>query len=291
MNTVKTYHKVDSSHENISFGISKMEDIYVRRNGRVDVPHRHDYFTVLVIHKGNGMHKIDFNSYELNNCQIYFVSPGQVHQVIEKEKSEGYAMTFSTQFLIENSIQISFIESLNLFHDYGQSPPLVTNNHQYIKLASYTTEMYKLFNSTINMKELSIGAFLKLFLIECNNLCAIDPNDSNLETSENRIVTEFKKLVNMSYKLEHSTGFYANQLYITSDHLNRVIKSSIGKTAKEYIQSRIITEAKRLLYFSDLSNKEIGFELGFNEPANFSAFFKNNTQLSPTNFKKKEHVH
>lgn len=290
MNTVKTYHKVNSINENLSFGISKMEDIYVKRNGSVDEPHRHDYFTVLVVNKAKGIHKIDFNSYELGNCQICFVAPGQVHQVIEEEASKGYAMTFSIQFLIENTIQLSFIENLNLFHDFGQSPPLTPDDAQYKKLESYANEVFNLHNSSANMKELSIGAFLKLFLIECNNVCSINPLESNSATSKNYIISKFKSLVNESYKSEHSISYYADQLHITPDHLNRIIKSTIGKTSKEYIQSRLITEAKRLLYFSNLSNKEIAFELGFNEPANFSAFFKKCTGFSPLNFKKKEHV-
>ena len=285
MNAVKTYRKVNSINENVSFGISKMEDIYVNRKGKVDEPHRHDFFTVLVIKKAKGIHKIDFNTYTLGNNQIYFVAPGQVHQVIEEEASKGYVMTFSTQFLIENSIQFSFIESLNLFHDYGQSPPLIPNDKQYVKLEDYADEILNLFNSSSKMKELSIGAFLKLILIECNNLCSINPIASNSDTPENHVIGEFKKQVNESYKSEHSISYYADKLHITPDHLNRIVKSTIGKTAKEYIQSRLITEAKRLLYFSKLSNKEIGFELGFNEPANFSAFFKKCTHLSPSNFK------
>ena len=288
MNTVKTYQKVNSSNENVSFGIAKMEDVFIRGSGKVDEPHRHDFFTVLVVNKAKGIHKIDFNAYDLGNNQIYFVSPGQVHQVIEEEPSIGYAMTFSSQFLIENSIQLSFIEGLNLFHDYGQSPPLSPNNEQFKKLETYASEVLNLFNNSSKMKELSIGSFLKLFLIECNNLSSINPVESNSDTTENYIITEFKKQVNESYKTEHSISYYANQLHVTPDHLNRIIKSTIGKTAKEYIQSRIITEAKRLLYFSKLSNKEIGFELSFNEPANFSAFFKKCTGLSPSNFQKKE---
>jgi AraC-like DNA-binding protein len=138
------------------------------------------------------------------------------------------------------------------------------------------------------MKCLSIGSFLKLLLIECNNLCAINPIESDVDTSGDNLIRAFKKGVEDNFKKEHSTTFYANRLYITPDHLNRTVNAKIGKTAKEYIQARIITEAKRLLYFTDLSNKEIGYELGFKEPANFSAFFKKNTQLSPLNFKKKE---
>ncbi len=64
-------------------------------------------------------------------------------------------------------------------------------------------------------------------------------------------------------------------------------RNSIGKTSKELIQSRISIEAKRMLYFSDLSIKEIGYELGFSEPANFSAFFKNCTGMSPSTFRNK----
>jgi len=290
MEPIKTYQKVNPNDAFVSFSISKMEDIYLKRNGRVDEPHRHNFFTVLVVKKANGIHKIDFNAYEMGPQQIYFVAPGQVHQVIEHEQSVGFAMTFSTQFLIENSIQLSFIESLNLFQNYGQSPPLLPSEEQFEKITGFANEIYTLHKGNSNMKELSTGAFLKLLLIECNNICSINPLESNIDSTGNHIIKAFKQLVNESYKKEHSTSYYAEQLHITPDHLNRIIKSSIGKTAKEYIQARIITAAKRLLFFSDLSNKEIGFELGFSEPANFSAFFKKCTDLSPSHFKNKEHI-
>ncbi len=288
MNKVKTYHKVNSEKENVSFGISKMEDIYTKRNGKVDAPHRHNYYTVLIINQAKGLHKIDFNTYELSNQQIFFVAPGQVHQVIETEKSNGFAMTFSNQFLVENSIPLSFIDSLNLFHNYGQSPPLITNKEQFDTIEDFANQIFKLFNSDATMKFLSIGSFLKLLLIACNNICAINPIESDIDTSGDNLIRTFKTAVNNHYKKEHSTSFYANALFITPDHLTRTFKAKIGKTAKEYIQARIITEAKRLLYFTDLSNKEIAYELGFNEPANFSAFFKKHTKLSPSNFKKNE---
>jgi AraC family transcriptional activator of pobA len=291
MKSVKTYRKVKPDIENVGFGVSRMEDIYSVRKGKADEPHRHDYFTVLIVKKAKGKHIIDFNTYPFSPHQIYFVSPGQVHQVVEEESGIGYVMTFSTHFLIENAIPLSFIESLNLFHDYGHSPPLTPTPEQFKKLTVYAEEIFTLYHSDARMKALSIGAYLKLFFIECNTLCAYPPITSNYDLSENHLIGRFKALVNDFFTSEHSTSFYAGQLNISPDHLNRIIKSKIGKTAKEYIQSRISTEAKRLLYFSKLSTKEIGFALGFNEPANFSSFFKKCTHMSPSTFKKTKYVH
>ncbi len=290
MDSVKTYQTVDSSNTNISFGISKMEEIYEKRGGKVDEPHRHDFYTVLIIKKAKGTHKIDFHSYNLGENQVFFVSPGQVHQVMEETKSIGFSMVFSSQFLIENSIHLSFIDNLNLFQNYGETPPLQPDEENFKKIDNFAHEIFALHNSNSPMKELSIGAFLKLFLIACNNSCSLDVSNFQIEETHNRILLEFKKSVNQHYKTQHSTSFYADKMNLSSDYLNRVIKSKIGKTTKDYIQSRIIIEAKRLLYFSDMSNKEIGYELGFSEPSNFSAFFKKTTGLSPSIFKKNENI-
>lgn len=288
MNNVKTYDRVHAAKEFSNFGISRMEDIYARRQGAVDEPHRHQYYTILLIKHAKGVHKIDFNSYDLSPNQIYFVSPGHVHQLIESEQSFGYSITFSTEFLIQNSISTSFIDSLNLFQNYGQSPPLLPNPYHFATIEKYATEIFALYHGDANMKDFSIGAFLKLLLIECNNVCGLNPIPDEKDLASHKIIRNFKDLVDLRYNEQHTTSFYASELNITADHLNRIIKANLGTTAKEYIQAKIITEAKRLLYFSELSNKEIGYELGFNEPANFSAFFKKCTKSSPSAFIKNE---
>ena len=100
MDSLKTYQKVNRQDEKLNFGISRMEDIYTKRAGRVDEPHRHDFYTVMIVRNASGVHKLDFNSYKLKDRQIFFVSPGQVHQVIESDKSHGFSITFSNDFLV-----------------------------------------------------------------------------------------------------------------------------------------------------------------------------------------------
>ncbi len=283
---VKTYKEVNRDNT-LNFRIQKMEDIFLERNGEADSPHRHDYYTALLIKEASGKHVIDFNEYPLATNQVFFVSPGQIHQVVEEKESKGYVILFSSEFLGNNNIPCYFIDDLSLFNDHGQSPPLPVNNDELALLTGFCEEMLKIQQSDLKYKELAISSYIKLFLIHANNVCTLKSNHPQNQEAINSILKNFKTLVNGQYHKWHQTADYANKLNVTPDYLNRVVKSLTGKTAKEFIQARIITEAKRLIAFSELNSKEIGYQLGFSEPANFSAFFKKNTGLPPSQFNKR----
>lgn len=286
MDAVKTYDLKNRGDSGVSFGISRMEEIYTRRQGQPDEPHRHDYYTVLVVRTAKGQHYIDFNRYELDRQQVFFISPGQVHQVVEEAQSFGFAIVFSHQFLVENNIPISFIDDLNLFNDYGISPPLSLPGSNFHEVEELAHRMEKCFNEASDMRFHSVGAYLKLLLITCHENCSRQEHNTQNLQAGNTILRTFRELVYQRFTKWHQTSAYAAALNVTPDHLNRVVRTLIGKSAKEYIQSRITIAAKRMLYFTDLTAKEIGYELGFDAPANFSAFFKKCTGQSPTEFRK-----
>jgi AraC-like DNA-binding protein len=283
---IKSYETVNRNEDSVTFGISRMEEIYEKHQGKVDEPHRHNFYTVLLVKTAKGKHLIDFKEFELRANQVFFISPGQVHQVVEDEMSVGYSMVFSADFLVQNNIPLRFIEDLHLFNDYGNTPPLNIEIDKMASLTDLAEQMLSYYLGSDNYKYRAIGALLSLFLIQCNNLCD-QPNNLQIVEAGNAILKEFKVLVDSHFTKWHATNKYADLLHITPDHLNRTVKNLMGKTAKEYIQSRIIVGAKRMLYFSDSSIKEIAFELGFQEPSNFNAFFKKCTGLSPGEFRNK----
>jgi AraC-like DNA-binding protein len=78
---------------------------------------------------------------------------------------------------------------------------------------------------------------------------------------------------------------FASQLSVHVNHLNKALKDTTGKSTSELIAERITQEAKALLKHTDWNVSEIGYCLGFQEPAHFNNFFKKRTQLTPRSFR------
>lgn len=268
------------------FALKKVEDLYLKSNGEPDSPHRHDYYTILFFEKGNGIHVVDFMKYEIEDNSIYFILPGQMHQVVLAAQPKGWVITFTEEFLISNSIPDKLINDIYLFNDYGQSPPLSINDKQMPVYLNIVSQM-ELFSSTLESYTLeAIGSLVKLFLIQSNNHCSlIKTNNPQLIETSNHLLRTFKQLLNKHYASYHMVSDYAGMLSVTADYLNKTVKNITGKSAKDHIQSKLITESKRLLLFSNLSNKELSYELGFDESAHFNNFFKKITGQTPSEFR------
>jgi AraC-like DNA-binding protein len=132
----------------------------------------------------------------------------------------------------------------------------------------------------------AVGSLVKIFLIQSNNHCSLrKSNNPQLIETSNHILREFKRSLNKKYATAHMVSDYAGEMAVTSDYLNKTVKNLTGKSAKDHIQSKLITEAKRSLLFSNISNKELAFDLGFEEPAHFNNFFKKCTGMTPSEFR------
>lgn len=270
----------------IPFVIKTMEEIDHALGGISDHPHRHDYYTVIWSVTATGKHVIDFKEYPILPHHVFFVSPEQVHQIISDPNPTGYVILFTPEFLEKNSIRPDFIANLKLFQKSNETPPLPLSGKMADTLKPFADQMLTAFHSQHDLFLETLGAYLKLFLIECNRNCVLSPstNTQSIEVGKT-IVKNFKAIVENHFKEWHQVKDYAEELCVTPNYLNEVIKLTINVSAKDFIQNRIILEAKRMVVFTQKSGKEIGFDLGFDDPSHFSKFFKSNTGQSLQDFK------
>ena len=270
----------------VPFLFRTMEEIDKAAGGIADNPHRHSYYTVIWPFSATGRHIIDFREYPVIQDHIFFVSPWQVHQVITDPHPTGYVILFTPEFLERSSIRNDFIPNLKIFRSSDETPPLKVQDKMAEKLKMFADSIRSAFESQDEMYLERIGAYLKLFLIECNGHCSLTPG-SNLQSIEvsKTLVRSFKDLVERHYSRWHQVKDYAGALNVTPNYLNEVIRSSLGVPAKVFVQNRLILEAKRMVLFTEKSSKEIGYELGFGDPSHFSRFFRTSAGQSLIEFR------
>ena len=267
------------------FSLQRMEAIYDQAQGAVDQPHRHDYFTVVLVEAARGMHHIDFMDYALGERQVFFISPGQVHQLVATERPQGWVITFSADFLADNAIPQTFIYNLNLFRFFGESPPLHSDATTWARLDRTARDMEACLPQELVYRNRALGALLQLLLIYCNNSCTLDSRQLDEQDAQVCLLRDFKQRVEKQFREWHKVSAYASDISISPKHLSETVRNLTGKTAKAHIQDRLVLEAKRLLRHTEKTAKEIAYELGFTEPLHFSSFFKKQTGQSPTAFR------
>jgi AraC-like DNA-binding protein len=270
----------------VDFVIKRVQDGVNVHGYKEEVPHRHNYHTVLWSLDMEGKHIVDYKEYEIRNNDIFFVGPEQVHQVFIGERKNGLLLMFNCSFLDKHFINREFISNLGLFSEISESPPISVDSKSVDILKSFTDQIFDAFHSVDNFKYEKIGAWLKLFLIECNKFApTLNTDNPQTQQSAKAILRRFKELLDLNFRTWRQVNDYSGELNISPDYLNSVIKSTIGKTAKELIQQRITLEAKRLGIHTDLSTKEIAYQLGFDDPSHFSRFYKNTENQNFSDFR------
>lgn len=101
------------------------------------------------------------------------------------------------------------------------------------------------------------------------------------------IFNAFCDLLIDNYPHQHQIEWYAQHLYLTPKYFSKIIKNTTGKSAAQWINEVLILHAKRLLYTRrDMTIQQVAYELGFKENATFCRFFKDQTGLRPSEYRK-----
>ncbi|OEK09640.1 transcriptional regulator [Flavivirga aquatica] len=248
-------------------------------------PHKHDFFLCVLFSKGSGIHEIDFNTYNVKPGSIFFLKPGQTHYWKFYNTPEGYIF-FHTQDFYELHFSKSKLEQFPFYYSHKNTPILNLSPSKIKLLESKFKEVNDEYYEDLPYKKQKISSIINVIYI---NLARHYNSFKTIENTTSATYIEtlraLEQIIDNYYKTEKSAKFYANALNITPKHLNRIIKTTLGKTTTDLITDRVILESKRLIVHSNNSLFTISESLGYQDYAYFSRVFKLKTKTTPLEFK------
>ncbi len=274
-----TFTLVNPQNGNLAFKLFSFED-----NGFFDHIQRNNYYSLIWVQQGGGKIKADFAEYDFEANTLFAFSPYQPFMITSGKPLKGTAIFFHPEFFCIHKHHKEVSCNGVLYNNVYQPPFVLVDA---VSAATFQmlceqlqTEMQ---NPALAQYELLIS-YLKIFLITASRLKTQQQPDAAKEVKGNKepfILQKLKDAIEENFKTKHSPADYAEMLYISPKALAKITKTHFHKTLSSLINERIIIEAKRELYLTDKTVKEIAYELGYADEYYFSRFFKVNADVSP----------
>ena len=260
-------------------------EIQVLKKGEPLVPDVKELYSIIWIRKGSGAISIDMRTYTINSDTIYCIKPGQAVKFEPAEETEGYTLSFSADFLAMAGNHMEPLYHSPLFHPLSPFSIIKVENRMGLEMLQVAEKMITEFSNAYPGKEEILRGLLKIFLVYLNRQQEeLQPQLMNLNQSG--LASKFFSLLEKNFANRKMVSDYAQDLSVTPNYLNEIVKRASGFPASFHIRQRIILEAKRKAAYVRASMKEIAYDLGFDDIAHFSKYFKNASGVSFTDFRK-----
>ncbi len=263
------------------FSIRQVSDL-LRGNDLVHPLHKHDFFFILALEKGKGLHEIDFTRYDLQDNALFILRPGQVHQLELKADCRGLLLEFDSSFYQPQYSLTDQRWKKAIHQNYCQ-----VEENRFIKLLSLLTSVFTEFTLKQDGYAEAIKAYLDIFFIEFLRQSRGPHHiwkDVSGYTQER--FEELLALLETKITYVKHVSQYAKLLHLSPYQLNAITKATVGKTTAELINEQVILEAKRYLLATPNQIKDIAYHLGYEDVSYFIRFFRKHTGHSPDAFRK-----
>ncbi|EDM37655.1 transcriptional regulator, AraC family protein [Pedobacter sp. BAL39] len=243
--------------------------------------HRHDAHFFALHERGKIEMEIDFEAYQGDPCSLLYIHPSQVHRLFKVgEDVVGYILAIGTEAI--NPVYLAILEQINPAKAIQLDEPNFARLREAMLLCISLFERKKdrLYDSVLKD---GCNTLIGLIVSEYLDISAPADKFSRFEL----ITRAFKVALGVHFLTKKRPADYADELNISIAYLNECVKNATGLSVSQHIQLRVILEAKRLLYHSNKSIKEIAFELGYDDYAYFSRLFKKANGVTALTFREK----
>jgi len=247
---------------------------------------RYNYFSMLLISKGEGSVLRDDTSYEFNSDCLLCFAIYQPFMVKPKSEMEGVLVNFHPAFfcLFKHRSEVSC--NGVLFNNLYDTPVVNLIPDEMRSLSIIADQLRTEIQKREHPDQDVLISYLKIFLIEASRAKIEQRRGEEVQPAKTPLKLEnLKNAIETHYKSLRSPGDYGELLHISTKALNKASKAHFNKTLTDLIAERLIIEAKRELYLTSKSVKEIAFELGYEDEFYFSRYFKKKVGVSPQIFR------
>lgn len=231
--------------------------------------------------------------YDYEDGTLVFVSPGQVYGIDSKGKAmkpSGYALVFHPDLIAGTHLGRKIKDYTFFSYEVNEALHLSKKERATIVdcLQKITSEIEQ--NIDKHSKTLIVSN-IELFLNYCMRF--YDRQFITRSNVNKDILVRFENLLDEYFKTDKAqtlglpgVAYCAEQLHLSPNYFGDLIKKETGSTALDYIQSRIIEEAKGKMFDSNNSINDISFQLGFKYQQHFTRLFKQKTGMTPNDYRK-----
>ncbi|KAF2336974.1 helix-turn-helix domain-containing protein [Flavobacterium daemonense] len=269
---------VNQQNGNLSFKVFEFDN-----TSYFDHIQRNNYFTLILITSGEGIAKVDLSEYAFKENTLFAFYPYQPFMLASEQPITGISIQFHHEFFCIYRHHKEIAANGILFNNVYQQPFIYLDQNNKQTLMNIIREIVNELKMEALRKDEVLVSYLKIFLVlatriklEQQSIKEIKANDKQLF-----IVQNLRNAIEDNFRTKHSASDYAEILHVTSVVLARTAKNHFNMTLSDLITERIIVEAKRELYLTDKTVKEIAYELGYDDEYYFSRVFKGKTDISP----------
>ena len=247
------------------------------QNYDFEKPHRHNFNEVLLFYKGGGTHDIDFTTSEIKSHSIHFVASDNVHLVLLAKDASGCNLLFDNDYIVKELIsQLPFSKT---------NPTLNLNDTDFKLIIELVECIKREYNNKQEGYQNIIQAYMQAFMLHLMRVYHNQYPELVEKSTKPELINRFMELLKQYYINHFTVEQYADKLNISAKHLIDICKTHTGKSPLQHIKEYTIAEAKKILFHTQLSVKEIAYQLGFDDPANFSRYFKSVTTYTPVEYR------
>lgn len=233
------------------------------------------------------------NHYDYEEQTLLFISPNQVFGIEASDgrmvQPTGWALAFHPNFIRGTSLGKRLHEYRFFSYNINEALHISARERQ-IVLECFNKIKDELERGIDQHSKMLILSNIELFLNYCVRF--FDRQFITRENINKDVLVRFEQLLNDYFESNEpqmiglpTVVYCAEKMNLSANYFGDLVKKETGKSALEYIQTKIINIAKEKIFDPSTSISEIAYQMGYKYPQHFTRLFKQKVGMSPNEWR------